>query len=80
MVLNEDFSFSENKQYLRNLTYLFCWNFSLTLGFYYSVFKKLPPPPFDYWKQVYQELNTSDGVISNIMIQTVMVQMEQIVT
>ena len=35
--------------------------FSLTLGFYYIGFKELPPPPFDYWKQVYQELNTSDG-------------------
>ncbi|MDC1064417.1 helix-turn-helix transcriptional regulator [Flavobacteriaceae bacterium] len=61
-VLNEDFGSSENKNILKK-TYIFILLgiISLTLGFYYISFKELPPPPFDYWKQVYQELKTSDG-------------------
>ena len=61
-VLNEDFGSSENKNILKK-TYIFILLgiISLTLGFYYISFKELPPPPFDYWKEVYQELNTSDG-------------------
>lgn len=61
-VLNEDFSSSKNKAIFKK-TYVFILLgiISLTLGFYYVGFKEVPPPPFDYWKQVYQELNTSDG-------------------
>ena len=61
-VLNEDFSSSENKSiFKKSYVFILLGIFSLTLGFYYVSFKELPPPPFDYWKQVYQELNTSDG-------------------
>lgn len=61
-VLNEDFSSSENKSiFKKSYVFILLGIFSLTLGFYYISFKELPPPPFDYWKQVYQELNTSDG-------------------
>ena len=45
------------KNFLINLTLIFfissCTSFVST--------EDLPPPPTDYWKQVYQELNTSDG-------------------
>tara|TARA_B100001093_G_scaffold358597_1_gene343181 strand:+ start:1329 stop:2123 length:795 start_codon:yes stop_codon:yes gene_type:complete len=34
---------------------------SLIIGFYFFSLKKSPPPPVDYWSQVYKELKTSDG-------------------
>ncbi len=61
-ILNEDFSASKNTSLLKK-TYAFI-SFGIILlliGFYNPIFKELPPPPVDYWKQVYQELNTSDG-------------------
>ena len=58
-VLNEDFCSSENKNILKkNYIFILLGIISLTLGFYYISFKELPPPPYDYWKEVYQELNT----------------------
>jgi len=63
-ILNEDFSASKNRSMFKR-TYLFILLgiISLLIGFYYPIFKELPPPPppVNYWKQVYQELNTSDG-------------------
>ena len=64
------------KNFFINLTLIFfissCASFLIT--------EDLSPPPTDYWKQVYQELNTSDAGISNIMIQIALDQTAKIVT
>jgi len=61
-ILNEDFSASKNTSLLKKAYVFISFGIiSLLIGFYDPIFKELPPPPVDYWKQVYQELNTSDG-------------------
>ena len=61
-VLNEDFSSIETKTIFKKTFILILLGIiSLTTVFYYFGVKELPPPTVDYWKQVYQELNTSDG-------------------
>ena len=67
-VLGEDLnsfnnSVSNKKPVLRRTYGLVLFGvLSIIIGFYYISFKELPPPqPPVYWKQVYQELNTSDG-------------------
>ena len=67
-VLDEDLnsfnnSVSNKKPVLRRTYGLVLFGvISVIIGFYIFITeKKLPPPPPDYWKQVYQELKTSDG-------------------
>ena len=66
-VLDEDLNSFDNtvpnKKPISRKTYGFTLFgiLSLITVFYFSSLKKLPPPPVDYWSQVYKELKTSDG-------------------
>ncbi|MDA9883609.1 helix-turn-helix domain-containing protein [Flavobacteriaceae bacterium] len=69
LVLDEDFNSLEynvkRKKLLSINNYVFTLFgvISLTVIMYYFIYEEpiQPPPPVDYWSQVYKELKTSDG-------------------